>query len=254
MKLDTLVDRLWEARASGDHFPGWLNGALTLDQAQAVQLALLERRRAQGDALAGWKVGLTSPRARAALGADERPFAPLLARRVYASRSQIAAQEIERPAIEAELCFTIGRRIRGPHIERGELSRALARVAAGFEINERRRGSARPDFCAAVVDGLSQWGIAEGSGVELRDAVDLRNVRCTLLRDGEAVYEGVSRDELDDHLASLARLAAGLSAHDLALEPGQKVITGAFARFDVAPGQRWRAHYEGIGEVEVQFS
>jgi hypothetical protein len=32
------------------------------------------------------------------------------------------------------------------------------------------------------------------------------------------------------------------------------VITGAFARFDAASGQRWRAVYDGIGEVEVAFS
>jgi 2-keto-4-pentenoate hydratase len=47
---------------------------------------------------------------------------------------------------------------------------------------------------------------------------------------------------------------SGLAAHGRALEPGHKVITGAFARFDAAAGQRWRAVYDGIGEVEVTFT
>jgi 2-keto-4-pentenoate hydratase len=105
-----------------------------------------------------------------------------------------------------------------------------------------------------VTDCLTQWGIVEGGGVALREAGDLGRVRCTLLRDGEKVYEGTSRDELDDHVESLRRLVAELAAHGRALEPGHRVITGAFARFDAASGQRWRAVYDGIGEVEVAFS
>ncbi len=253
MDLAELTDRLWEARQKGDHAPDWLNGALTLEQALDVQLGLLERKLAQGEALGGWKVGLTSERARSALGVDERPFGHVLASRVQKSGAHLAPGEISRPSIEPEMCFTIGRRIQGDRVSRDEIAGSVARVAAGFELNERRPGSARPDFCAMVTDCLAQWGIVDGEGVELAKAGDLGAVRCTLARDGEQVYTGLSRDELDDHLDSLSRLVAGLSAHGRALEPGQRVITGAFARFAAEPGQHWRADYEGIGRVEVVF-
>ena len=39
-----------------------------------MQIRMLRRYEAAGATLAGWKVGLTSARARAALGADVRPF------------------------------------------------------------------------------------------------------------------------------------------------------------------------------------
>ena len=253
MDLTALVERLSEARQTGDHAPDWLNGALTLEQALDVQLGLLERKLAEGDSLAGWKVGLTSERARTALGVDERPFGYVLTSRVQKSGARLRIAGIARPAIEAEMCFTIGRRIQGDHVSRDEIAGSVARVAAGYELNERRPGSARPDFCAMVTDCLSQWGIVEGEGLELADAGDLGAVRCTLTRNGEQVYTGLSRDELDDHLNSLSRLAAVLSEHGRALEPGQKVITGAFARFETGPGQHWRADYEGIGRVEVTF-
>lgn len=251
--LTALAQRLFEARQRGDFFPDWLNGALDLDQALAVQLDLLERRLAAGDALAGWKIGLTSDRARRALGVDARPFGHLLASRLFRSGATLRAGEIARPSIEPELCFTVGRRVGGADVTRSEILEALDRVAAGFEINERRAGSARPDFCALVTDCLTQWGVVEGEGVCPAD-LDLDGVRCALSRDGEPVYAGVSRDELDPHLESLCRLAAALAARGLALDPGQKVITGAFARFDAAPGQRWRADYAGVGSVEVSLA
>jgi 2-keto-4-pentenoate hydratase len=254
MDINALVERLWQARESGDHCPAWLVGALSLDEALDVQLALLARRLARGETLAGFKVGLTSPRARAALGADVRPFGFLLASRVLGSGAQLPAGGIRGLSIEPELCFTLGRRLAGRDVSREQVVAAVERVAAGFELNERRAGSARPDLPAMVTDCLTQWGIVEGGGVAFREAGDLGRVRCSLLRDGEKLYEGTSRDELDDHVESLRRLVAELAAHGRALEPGHRVITGAFARFDAASGQRWRAVYDGIGEVEVAFS
>jgi 2-keto-4-pentenoate hydratase len=248
-----LVDRLWESRARGDVSPAWLMG-LSLDDALDVQLGLLERRLAAGEKLAGWKVGLTSNRARAALGVDARPFGHVLASHLFGSGARVPAASIAKPSLEPEMCFEIGRRLAGPGLSREQVRAGLARVCAGFELNERRVGSTRPDFGAFVTDGLTQWGVVRGSGVTLDEAGDLDAVHCTLLRDGEKVYAGVSRDELDPHLESLSRLAAVLGAHGRALEPGQVVITGAFARFDAAAGQRWRAEYRGVGDVEVTFT
>jgi 2-keto-4-pentenoate hydratase len=254
MDLGAFADRLEQARKGGDHCPPWLVGALTLEEALDVQLELLDRRLAEGEELAGWKVGLTSPRARKAVGADARPFGFLLTRRVFQSGARIPAAGIRALSIEPELCFTVGARLTGSDVSREQVTAGIERVAAGFELNERRAGSARPDLPAMVTDRLTQWGIVEGGGARFREAGDLGRVRCTLLRDGEKVYEGASRDELDDHVESLRRLVASLAAHGRALEPGQKVITGAFARFDAGPGQHWRASYDGVGEVEVRFT
>jgi 2-keto-4-pentenoate hydratase len=105
-----------------------------------------------------------------------------------------------------------------------------------------------------VADDLTQWGIVEGSGRGPRDAGHLADVECRLERNGEVVYNGRSADELDDHYTSLARLAAVLGEHSQALEPGSKVITGAFARHDMVAGDHWRAIYSGVGEVEIRIA
>lgn len=254
MDLDGATGRLLKARQEGDYCPEWLPGALSLDEALGVQLRLLDHELAAGHRLGGWKVGLTSPRARKAVGADVRPFGYILAERVLEGGGCVEAAGIRRPSIEPELCFTVGRRIEGAAVARDEVVAAISHVSAGFEINERRPASARADLAAMATDCMTNWGIVAGSGVEVAGVDDINGVRCRMERDGEVVYEGVSRDELDDHFESLRALVAGLALHGRGLLAGERVITGAYARFDAAAGEQWRATYSGIGAVEVRFT
>ena len=241
MATGEVLERLWRARQDGDYAPAWLVGQLDLKEALDLQLGLLARAEADGERQSGWKVGLTSERARQAVGVDERPFGYLLASRTLPSGATIDAA-LHHPSIEIEMCFTIGA---GGQPER---------VAAGFEINERRPGSARPDFGVMVTDCLTNWGIVEGSGVSpVPNASDLSGTVIRLERNGDEVFADRSDAHVDDHMVSLARLADQLDRHGRTLEPGQKVITGAFARFDTGAGDDWRAVYEGIGEVEVHI-
>jgi 2-keto-4-pentenoate hydratase len=249
-----LVERLWEARLAGDYSPDWLVGTLDLGQALDVQLALLDRKLACGEELGGWKVGLTSERARTALGRDVRPFGHLLRRRILESGESIDSDDVERPSVEPEMCFVVDSRLEGHDVERDDIVAALAGITAGFEINERRRGSARPDFGAMVTDCLTNWGIVAGAVTPIGDADWLADVEVRLTCNGEERYVGVSHDELDDHISSIGRLLDTLSDHGRGLEPGQKIITGAFCRFDASPGETWRADYSDIGHVEVTFT
>lgn len=250
-----LIERYWKSVQSGDHAPEELAGKLDLGTALDAQLRVLQARLEEGQRLGGFKVGLTSERARKAIGADVRPFGFILASRILPSGTTVDSTSIRRGSVEPELCFTIGSRLSGP-VSREEARAAVEAVSAGFELNEARPGSGRRDLGLLVADDLTQWGIAEGSGrppAEAGAAGDLADVECRLERNGEVVYTGRSADELDDHYESLARLAAVVGEHDQALEPGHKVITGAFARYDMVAGDHWRAVYSGVGEVEIHI-
>jgi 2-keto-4-pentenoate hydratase len=250
-ELDDLAARLAADIANGDHFPAWLVGSLDLDSGLAVQLRLLRRALDAGEELGGWKVGLTSDRARGALGADGRPFGFILASHVFPADAVIDAASIRRPSVEPEFLFTVGRTLEGPDLSPADARAGIEHVAAGFELNERRAGSARPDLPAMAADRMTQWGIVEGTGVDPDDA-DLDDVVVRMWCDGNDRLTARSADEVDDHWTSIARLVAELDRFGLGLEPGQKLITGALGRFDLAPGQRWRAVFEGIGEVSIQ--
>jgi 2-keto-4-pentenoate hydratase len=90
----------------------------------------------------------------------------------------------------------------------------------------------------------------EGTGVDPRD-VDLNDVVVRMWCNGEERIAARSGNEVDDHWTSIARLVAELHRYGLGLDPGQKVITGALGRFDLAPGDQWRATFDGIGDVAI---
>jgi 2-keto-4-pentenoate hydratase len=249
--LDAAADRLAGDIAGGDHFPPWLSERLDLHAALAVQVRLLRRSVEGGERLAGWKVGLTSERARRALGADARPFGYLLASHVFGSGAEIPASTIRHPSIEVEFLFTIDRPLRGADVTPAEARAVVGHVAAGYELNERRAGSSRPDLAAMATDRMAQWGIVEGDGVEPGD-LDLDEVVVRMWCDDDERVSARSGDEVDDHWASIARLAAELDRYGMGLEPGDKVITGALGRFDLHPGERWRASFDGIGDVSIR--
>ena len=60
IELQCAVEEFWAARGRGEHFPASYFDRLSLDEAYRIQLALIERRCAEGERQIGWKVGLTS--------------------------------------------------------------------------------------------------------------------------------------------------------------------------------------------------
>lgn len=248
---EELAARLLEARAGGDHFPDWLVGSIDLHTALDLQLAVLEAHLAAGARIGGWKVGLTSEASRQRLGADERPFGFVLGERTLSTPATIDASAIRRPSIETEMCFTIGRDVTDPEVTSDRILDHVVSVSAGFELNEARAGSAAPDFGAMVTDCLTNWGIVHGEPASVADSATLSATEITMSRNGEEVFRGISSDHVDDHTISLCRLVAQLAGHGQVLRAGQHVITGAFARFPMEPGDHWRAEYSGIGSVEA---
>ena len=252
--VSDLAPRLLAARADGDHCPEWLVGSLDLPQALDLQLAVLDGKLANGETVGGWKVGLTSEASRQKLGADERPFGFVLASRTLDSGAAVNSADIRNMSIETEMCFTVGSDVTDPAITPDRILDHMSEVSAGFELNEARSGSARPDFCAMVTDCLTNWGIVGGPGVAPPSAATLSDTVITMECDDNEMFRGISQDHVDDHTVSLCRLAEQLGRHGQRLKAGQRIITGAFARFPAEPGQHWRATYEGLGSVEITIT
>ncbi|WP_419841017.1 2-keto-4-pentenoate hydratase [Candidatus Poriferisodalis sp.] len=234
--------------AGGGDAPTEIFAKLSFEDGLAIQCEMQRRAVAAGAIHVGWKVGLTSDRARIAVGVDERPFGHL--NRVLASPAVIPSSEIRHASIEPELCFVIGDRIAGHDVDPAAVPARIAKVCAGFEINEAR---VTVGGCIAllVADNLTNWAAVQGSGALVPPATELDRCIVTVTCDGEERLACTAGDEVDNPYLSIACLAATLHRYGLALEPGQRVITGAYARFRVEAGQRWQARYAGIGDVEA---
>ncbi len=236
-------------------------GSLGLDDGLAVQCELFRRRQADGARLAGYKVGLTSERARKAVGSDERPFGHIT--KVVASRSELGVVADTGVAgqlgiggalsVEPEMCFVLGDELAGPDLTASDVRAAVREVRAGYEINESRV-ALRGGLALLVADNLTNYAIVEGDVASaVLDAGDLDDTVVTVRCNGEERFCDRAGNHVDAPYASIAALAATLHRHGLSLLPDQRVITGAYARFDVSAGETWTTTYDTLGTVEVSF-
>ncbi|MBI4083494.1 MAG: fumarylacetoacetate hydrolase family protein [Candidatus Lambdaproteobacteria bacterium] len=257
MNTEAALNTLWDAAQQGRHFPDALRGQMSLQEALKVQLGVLERREARGEQRAGWKVGWTSIAVRRRNNTEERAFGHIVAQRVFDSGVTIPFAEIHgEQGVEPELCFTIGKTLKGPGITPALAKAAVLGVSPGFEINEGRapKGQA-PDLALSVADNLSQWGIVVGPMLKpVPPDFDFGKLRVEMRLGGIVEATAIGEKVIDDHYLSLSVLANMLGSFGVPLEAGQRVITGSFTKHTVHQGDSWEATFAGIGKVSATFA
>lgn len=247
----TVVDTLYQARRTGIQPSGIEASQWTLEDALVTQLRVLGRFQEAGERLGGWKIGLTSGKARDRMGKDIRPFGYILHSRILSSGSTVPLANILRCHIEPELCLILGSPLRGDTVDAAAAKAAVRAVAPAFEINEVRTLPEAGNIML-VADGLAQWGIVVGPEAPVRDG--LVDTTVEFYRDGHLVESKTPGATMDDPYLSLSRLCKRLHQHGLGLEPGQPVITGSFCHHAVPHPGAYRAVFSGIGEVAIKFS
>ncbi|HKE64462.1 MAG TPA: fumarylacetoacetate hydrolase family protein [Micromonosporaceae bacterium] len=212
------------------------------DDGLALQTKVIERWRALGQDIGGWKVAWTSRAMRDSGGKDFRPFGYILASRMFPTGSTVSREGIYRGQVESEICLTIGSRLSGEHVTRDEAFAAVESVSPAFEINARRLANTMPLACR-IGNGLNNWGLVVGPAGTPPDSLD--GIVVEQFRDGEPAGAGrTGEDILDDPYLSLARVVTQLSRHGFAIEPGQRIITGS-----ILPGMAT----DGVGHFEASF-
>jgi len=254
MDIEHAADTLWAGIRRGEHMPPAWRGRLSMAQAYAVNLAILRRRVADGDAQAGWKVGLTADAMRAQWGIPEPCFGILLASGHRPSGARFAFDELIAPGVEHELCLTIGETLRGPGVTPGRARSAIAAVAPAIEVVEVR-GDFSGDLALAMADNAQQKAFVTGHAAAPDAAFALASATVEV-RFGAAVHDRATGAEVmggPEH--SVAWLANKLAEFDLALEAGQRVMSGSFTRqHRVARGDSVRASFRPFGEVRADFA
>jgi 2-keto-4-pentenoate hydratase len=246
--LQRAIEDFWGARGRGEYFPPGYADRLGLDEAYRIQLALIDRRCAAGERQIGWKVGLTSKPIQQQFGFHEPCFGCILETRP--SGHAFAAAELIRPGFETEICVRLGRPLAG-QVSLEEASAAIAAVHPAFEITETRGDPGQ--IALMLADNAQQRSVILGDPVALTPALRLDAVEARVELNGAVVATGVGAAVLDHPLNSVAWLACKLGEYGRSLCAGELVMTGSLVRqFPLAPGDRARASFSGIGAVEVR--
>jgi 2-oxo-hept-3-ene-1,7-dioate hydratase len=232
---------------------------MDMDDAYAVQSALVEQKKADGRKVIGWKIGLTSKAMQYALGIDIPDSGILFDDMVFAHKARIPAGHFIQPRIEAEIAFKLHSSLEGD-VTRDEVLAATEFVAPSIEILDTRILRADPEtgrartVCDTISDNAANAGIVLGPQRHGPADFDLRWVGSIVSRNGEVEETGLGAGVLNDPVAGIVWLVRRLAQYGQKVDAGQVVLSGSFVRpIECPPGSQIRADFGPFGEVEIGF-
>ncbi|RTG97529.1 2-keto-4-pentenoate hydratase [Thermus scotoductus] len=210
-----------------------------LEAAYRVQLAWHQRRLAAGDKSLGHKIGLTSKAVQAQLGVDQPDFGHLWASRFLGQgqRLEAPASPFLQPRVEGELAFLIGKRIEGPHVTPQEVLAKTEALAFALEVVDSRIANWRIRIEDTVADNASFGAFALAPWEKALLEEDLATLGLMVVKNGRVEAQGLGAACLGHPAQAVAWLANALAPFGEALEPGEVVLSGAWAPVvPVGPG------------------
>lgn len=232
---------------------------ITMDDAYAIQAALIQKKLAKGRSVLGWKIGLTSRAMQQALGIDIPDSGVLLDDMAIANGATIPAGRFIQPRIEAEIAFVMKTPLTG-RVSRAEVLGATDYVAPAIEILDTRIKRADPatgqprKVFDTIADNAANAGIILGDGRFSPFEHDLRWTGAIVSANGQVEETGLGAGVLDDPVTGIIWLAERLEQYGAAIAAGQVILSGSFIRpVECPPGTQIDADFGPWGHVNCQF-
>lgn len=224
---------------------------LPLDDAYAIQAALLELQLGRGDTLAGAKLGLTSAAKQEQMGVDEPVYGWVPASTVL-DDGMAPLDELIHPRCEPELVFRLAEDLAGPGVTGEDVLDATAEVVGGIEVIDSRYEAFSFTLPDVIADNTSAARVVIGDGGIAPREADLTTLGCVFEVDGTITGTATGAALLGDPAECVAMLANHLGRHGQKLEAGWIVMAGAAT--DARPlqaGTVATARYSHLGSVTV---
>ncbi|GAA4658350.1 2-oxo-hept-4-ene-1,7-dioate hydratase [Gordonia humi] len=259
---DVLARELYEAERTGVPIRqiSLRHPDMTIEDAYAVQRALVGLKVAAGGVVRGRKIGLTSKVMQRAVSITEPDYGALLDDMFFDDGGTVPAGRFIRPRIEVELAFVLGRPLAGPGVTLYDVLDAADYVTPALEILDARVQMADPEtghlrtIVDTICDNAADAGIVLGGRPVRPMETDLRWVSALLLRNGSIEDSGVAASVLNHPANGVAWLADRLAPHGVSLEAGEVILSGSFtAPVFAEPGDTFVADYGPLGTVSVYF-
>ena len=227
-------------------------GELGVDDAYAIQAALLELHRGRGDTLAGAKLGLTSIAKQRQMNVTEPIYGWVLASSVLGVDQPVQLGDLIHPRVEPEFVFVLGSDIAGPNVTANDVLDATEMVVGGIEVIDSRYEAFSFTLADVIADATSAARVMIGSdGVGPRDA-DLTTMGCVFEVNGAITGTAAGAALLGNPAECVAMLANHLGRHGEQLDAGWIVLAGAAMDAQpLAPGTVAVARYSHLGSVAV---
>jgi 2-keto-4-pentenoate hydratase len=232
---------------------GEASPALTLEDAYRVQEALVALHVAGGMHPFGIKVGSTSKAAQRRFKTTEPAIGALFLQRQVANGGVCAIERLIEPRIECEIAVRMGADLKGPGVSPEDAEATFGSLMGAFEIIDSRTRDWRIKGVELVADNAVNAGFVLGPEKPAK-GLDAAGVSVLFGRDGDKPTYGSGASVLGGPKFVIAWLANWLGARDKTLKAGTVVLTGSLSEILPArKGDRFKAEFTPLGEVEVRF-
>jgi 2-keto-4-pentenoate hydratase len=224
-----------------------------------IQAAVLDRLTAAGyGSLVGWKVGVTTPQMRVAMGFDTPIGGGMLAGGRTENGATIRCADYLRIGVECEMAFVLGAPLGGGSVpvDVAVAGAAVASLHPAIELIDDRYGVTYRDFGVPTIiaDSAFHAGFVLGPAVPDWQRLDLGALRGVTRANGVVMSTGYGRDVQGHPLASLAWMANRLTTLGRRLEPGQIVSTGSLpVHHWCSPGETVETEIEHVGLLRLNM-
>jgi len=244
---------LHSALRNGTEFPASLARTMTMDDAYAVQFALLDLQQQSRERQAGWKVGLTAKAMQEQQGMHEPVFGHLLASGQLTSPAQLSFDGLIAPGFENELCLRVKSDLSGPEISFDDAAAAVDAVAPAIELIEKR-GVFKDDLPLAMAGNAQQRAFITGGFIPFTPDMNLAEIAVSVRINGAERETALGAEVLGNPLHSVIWLAAKLAQFGRHIRAGDLIMSGSFTKqYDLAKNDNIAATFTNIGTAAIDF-
>ncbi|MFK5977857.1 MAG: 2-oxo-hepta-3-ene-1,7-dioic acid hydratase [Rhizobiaceae bacterium] len=233
---------------------------MIMDDAYEVQKALVQKKLASGNAIKGWKIGLTSKAMQAALNIDIPDSGVLFEDMFFDDGAVIPKDRFIQTRIEAEIAFIMNSDLKGPNVTVEDVMNATDHVRPSLEILDTRIMRLDPEtgkirtIVDTISDNAANAGIVLGGQPTALDSLDLRWIGAIVSRNDEVEETGLGAGVLNEPAKGIAWLANRLAQYGDMISAGQTVLSGSFIRpIEARHGDKIFADFGPFGTVSCDF-
>lgn len=230
------------------------DASLTIDDAYAISLDALARRRRDGERVIGKKIGVTSKAVQDMLGVHQPDFGFLTDRMWVEGDIDIAAHKLIQPRAEAEIAFILKAPLAGPGVTQADVLAATECIAPCFEIVDSRIAEWKIGIIDTIADNASCGVFVLGEArADPRD-FDLPALHVRVTKNGTPLSEGYGAAVQGSPLEAVAWLANTLGAYGVTLDAGDVILSGSLVPLEPAVvGDVFEMVLEGVGTCTARF-
>ena len=255
-QVDEIAQQLLDAEKSVQQIPQIIQSFpfLTMDEAYAVQLALIRGRYQENRVIVGKKVALTNPEVQRVLKVGQPIFGHLMSDMIVREGEPIHCSQLTQPKIEPEIAFVMKSDLGGPGVTAAHVLAATAGVMPALEIPAARILNWKFAAQDIAADNAFASRVVLGGTITPIDRLDLRLLGVVLERNGALVSTGAGASAMGNPVDVVAWLANQLGRYDLRLKAGDVVLPGALVVApEVHPGEFYKATFDRLGSVSALF-